>query len=81
MRSDSPRSNCQMFSSGAHGLMDGRGYIERQIAAQGTVEAGRPKVWRRFSRLERLLNFEMQTIPTAIGARRRGIERIREHLA
>lgn len=54
------------LARGAHGLMGGCGHIKQDIAVFRALEAASPDARERFSRLERLLDFEMRTIHTSI---------------
>ncbi len=51
---------------GAHGLIGGCGHLEPDIAVFRALETGTCEARQRFSRLERLLDFEMQSIHTSI---------------
>ncbi|HEY3940673.1 MAG TPA: dihydrodipicolinate synthase family protein [Bryobacteraceae bacterium] len=60
---------------GAHGLMGGCGHLNYDIAVFRALEAATPDARARFSRLEPLLNFEMQTIHTSIATHKWLLER------
>lgn len=51
---------------GARGLMGGCGHVRQDVSVFRALEAGRPEAETQFRKLERLLNFEMQTIHTSI---------------
>jgi 4-hydroxy-tetrahydrodipicolinate synthase len=60
---------------GAHGVMGGCGHLNYDISVFRALEAATPDARARFSRLEPLLNFEMQTIHTSIATHKWLLER------
>jgi 4-hydroxy-tetrahydrodipicolinate synthase len=56
----------EAMQRGARGLMGGCGHLRQDISVFRSLEADRPEAETQFRKLERLLNFEMQTIHTSI---------------
>jgi dihydrodipicolinate synthase/N-acetylneuraminate lyase len=54
------------LEQGAHGLMGGCGHLDADIAVFRALQLNAPAAQEQYSRLENLLQFEMQTIHTSI---------------